>query len=198
MKQIQIRGGAMAIVDDEDFARLSAIKWSLCGSTKKYAGSRSGTMHRLVIGAQPGQVVDHVNGDTLDNRRANLRICTQSQNLANRINRTSASGFKGVKRHSGGWSARVGLKSGEKYLGIYASAEDAAVAYDNELRRLFGEFAKTNFADARPTPPRLLEQRPAECPCGKTFEVSPIGRPRKFCSRECLSRFRIRKPRSAA
>jgi hypothetical protein len=189
---IHIRGGAVAVVDAAEYERLSTIKWSLAGSsTRKYASSRAGYMHRLVIGASPGEFVDHVNGDPLDNRLANLRLCTQSQNHANRKGTNSKSGFKGVKFAHGTWRAKVALKSGEIHVGAYASASDAARAYDNKMRELFGDFAQTNFPDIQPTPPtyreRLASTRVCDS-CGVALGFQGRGQPKRYCSERCKAK----------
>jgi len=97
--------------------------------------------------------VDHINGNPLDNRRENLRICTRAQNTCNRkavVN--SKSGYKGVtkKNSSRKWIPEI-RKDGKKlYLGSYNTPEEAAKAYDKAAKEIFGEFAKLNFPDKDP------------------------------------------------
>jgi hypothetical protein len=96
--------------------------------------------------------VDHRNGDGLDNQRANLRICTHSQNMYNAKKRsTNTTGFKGVYRsrtkHIVRFRAQIQIHRKQIYLGSYSSLEDAARAYDNKAREIYGEFANTNFKD---------------------------------------------------
>jgi hypothetical protein len=101
-------------------------------------------MHRLIMAAPDGIGVDHINGDGLDNRRANLRLASQRDNSANMaVRASSATGFKGVswKRRNRKWQAQIG----RTYLGIFASAEEAARAYDHAAREAWGEFAHLNF-----------------------------------------------------
>lgn len=110
------------------------------------------SMHRLVVGAEPGQQVDHVNRDGLDNRRANLRLATNGQNRANSRS-ASASGYKGVYRvpnkgvyrTTDKWRAQIRAGGRIIHLGYFGDAETAARAYDAAAREYFGEFARGNF-----------------------------------------------------
>jgi len=93
------------------------------------------------------EMVDHINHDTLDNRKCNLRVVSPSQNQWNRIKRRNGSSrFKGVYRHpqTGRWMARIRCKRQEIYLGLYQSEEDAAKAYDAASRRLHGNYGLVN------------------------------------------------------
>jgi hypothetical protein len=105
-------------------------------------------LHRLLLGAAPGEICDHINGDTLDNRLRNLRICTNAENLRNTQRRAPhGSKFKGVTRIKGTdkWRAQI-MKDGKKFnLGCFLSEEFAAKVYDAAARELFGEFARCNF-----------------------------------------------------
>ena len=110
-------------------------------------------MHRELLGFPKGDV-DHRDGDTLNNKRDNLRVSTRSQNCANqKIRRTNTSGFKGVSwkqwrdgRNSGAWAARISVNYKRLHLGYFSTAEEAARAYDAAAQHHFGEFAKLNFA----------------------------------------------------
>lgn len=102
-------------------------------------------LHQFLMGIP---LVDHANGDGLDNRRCNLRPATFSQNAANRRPRTdTATGFKGVSRvtRSDMWSARIQINGVRTHLGVYPTPEKAALAYDRAALTTFGEFARTNF-----------------------------------------------------
>lgn len=104
-------------------------------------------MHRVIMDAAPDALVDHINGNGLDNRRCNLRFATRTENQCNRrLTKTNASGYKGVRLHrqSGKWSARIRLDGRVVSLGYFCAAEEAAHAYDRAAIELFGEFAKTN------------------------------------------------------
>jgi hypothetical protein len=104
-------------------------------------------MHRLIL--DPGTAeVDHINGDTLDNRRCNLRLATHAQNMCNnRMRSHNTSGYRGVfwyaERRK--WGALIVARRKRKFLGLYADAVDAARAYDAAAIELHGEFASLNF-----------------------------------------------------
>ena len=153
----------VAIVDDEDYEKVvEAVgrgKWYAHdnGGAKDYAmnGCSDKSIHRVVMDAPKGMDVDHINGDPLDNRKQNLRICTRAQNSQNKKLRCdSKSGFKGVwERAPGRYLAYIG-DPGTAYpkkrrirLGTYPTAEEAARAYDAKAKELFGEFAYLNFPD---------------------------------------------------
>ena len=103
-------------------------------------------MHRVIAGAERGQKVDHINRDPLDNRRVNLRLCSQHQNLLNKPGNPEAlSPYKGVSWHKYAWVARITLNRKTKWLGYFRSQEEAALAYDEAAREIFGEFALLNF-----------------------------------------------------
>jgi hypothetical protein len=100
------------------------------------------------MNAQKGILVDHRNGNGLDNRRINLRLCTDAQNRANRrLQRNNKSGFKGVflNAKNGKFLAHVQVNKKTFYLGSFVSPIDAAKAYDKAAKLHFGEFARLNF-----------------------------------------------------
>lgn len=152
-------GNLVAIVDDEDFDSLSQYKWRAMRARKRNHpdefravrgthGSGEGIvfMHRQITDAPKGIDVDHANGDTLDNRRANLRHCNQSQNQANRhaLEPLKTSRFKGVCWNGSRWQAGIKVQGKSIHLGVYRDEKDAAAAYDEAARKHFGEFAHTN------------------------------------------------------
>lgn len=164
MKEIPITKGYVALVDDEDFDWLSQWKWQArfipgrtvyAQRTQRLTPGVHGlrktiTMHRAIMNAPDGLDVDHVNLDGLDNRRANLRLCTPSQNAYNvGVRPHSRSGYKGVRFHkqSGLWRARITVAGVVISLGYHNTAEDAARAYDAAARREHGAFARVNFPD---------------------------------------------------
>lgn len=108
-------------------------------------------MHRAIASPAPGMEVDHINGDGLDNRRANLRVCTKSQNQrGQRVQgRNKTSVFKGVcwLKDRSRWGAHIKVSRKSVYLGTFKSEIDAALAYDAAARTYFGEFARPNFIE---------------------------------------------------
>ena len=151
MKEIPLTQGRVALVDDEDFNRLSVWKWYYhygYAVRREPAGKqRTIFMHREVAHTPDGMQTDHINLNRLDNRRSNLRACTAAENKANEGLRSSnKSGYRGVC-----WSARdnkwrANIHVGGKFLslGCFDRAIDAAVAYDTAAEAYFGDFAKTN------------------------------------------------------
>jgi len=153
MKEIPLTRGKVALVDDADFEWLSHFKWNCRPNHKAfYAFSwidgHSVSMHRLILNPSRKDSVDHINGDGLDNRRENLRICTASQNTANtrRFREGCSSKFKGVswRRSRNRWLAYYRKDGRFVGLGSYKDEEEAARAYDEAAIEVFGEFAYTN------------------------------------------------------
>ena len=106
-------------------------------------------MHREIMKAGDREFCDHINRNGLDNRKANLRLATRSQNAWNRRKAKieSRSKYKGVSWYNRGkrWNARIHVNRKEKFLGIFADEIEAAKAYDAAARKCFGEFAQLNF-----------------------------------------------------
>ena len=147
-----------AIVDAADFDWLNQWNWFARWSriTHSFYARRNDRMngHRVTIlmsreimKCGPTEEIDHISHDTLDNRKSNLRIATGSQNCCNRRrNITNRSGYKGVRLHyCGKWEAQIECGPTRKYIGLFCSKEDAARAYDEEAKKLHGEFAYLNL-----------------------------------------------------
>jgi len=172
MKQIPITGGAVVLCDDEDYAKLIRFRWRRTYFKNKHTqyamayvrneGKYSGCvyMHRLLTDAGKGQQVDHIDGNGLNNQKANLRLCSQSQNNVNGRKRAgSSSQHKGVtwRKDTGKWQAQA-WANGKRYsLGCYQSEERAALAYNRFMVDQFGEFVRQNDVpdDLPPEPPAL-------------------------------------------
>jgi hypothetical protein len=141
-------------ISPEDYPLVKEHAWCAGGGGKgrrtlyaktRISDSKQIRMHQLILGVSN---VDHRDNDGLNNRRGNLRISTQSQNVANAAARkTNKSGFKGVSWHSSNnlWRAVIMVHGKQKYLGQYADKVEAAKAYDEAALKFFGEFANTNF-----------------------------------------------------
>jgi hypothetical protein len=151
-KRIALTRGMEAIINSKDFDFLNQWKWHA------HKGSRSEDfyaarsvwptrelllMHRILLPSK--KWVDHKNGNTLDNRRKNLRCCTPSQNVWNsKKAKNNTSGFKGVTFHKArnAWQAQICFKTGRRYLGIFKTPQEAHRAYKKAAKQLFKEFAK--------------------------------------------------------
>jgi hypothetical protein len=149
---IKLSQGKFALADDEDYTYLSMVKWYYHNgyavrthrSGKKQESLK---MHRVILDVVAGEQVDHINGNSLDNRRCNLRVATQSQNNKNASKRKdNTSGFKGVSYHKKckQWVAYINCDGKRTYLGLFASKETAAKAYNNKAIDLHKEYAKLN------------------------------------------------------
>ena len=154
MERIPLTQDQFAIVSGEDFTELSKHKW--CAAKLTYGGfaavrdvfGKTVYMHRVIMNATKGIQVDHKNHDTLDNRRANLRLATRFQNQHNAKRRSdSFSQYKGVSWHKRikKWIVGIKLNNHRYHLGYFISEIEAALAYDKKAKELFGEFAHTNF-----------------------------------------------------
>jgi len=150
VKSIKLTKGMEAIIDDDDFDLVNAFKWHF--STRGYAHStdRSGIkrrclkMHRLIMNAPAGMDIDHINGNKLDNRRCNLRICTRSENMFNRPkNRLNKSGYKGVcwSNYLGKWKSSISCNGVVYHIGVFDDPKVAYDAYCAKAKELHGEFA---------------------------------------------------------
>ena len=158
-RRIPLSQGKFAIVDPDDYHRLAGFKWRLCrtkGKNVLYAersirlpnGKYSRIlMHRRLIYVPDGYVIDHINGDGLDNRKANLRIATVAQNAWNSKKRNSASGYKGVwfDKNKRLWRAAIVCNRKRIHVGYFKNKLDAANAYDNAARKYHKDFASLNF-----------------------------------------------------
>jgi hypothetical protein len=144
MKEIQLTQGFVALVDDSDYAWASQFCWhAAVRGTQVYAGRNGGfLMHRELL---PGaKIVDHVNGNTLDNRRENLRSATRSQNAAN-SRHWLGKPTRGIRElPSGRFGAYITIQGRQKHLGVFDSKEQAAEARDAAAKAAFGEFARLN------------------------------------------------------
>jgi hypothetical protein len=152
-KQIPLTQGKFAIVDDADYEWLIQRKWyaydAQKGKGKWYARCSQSVkvdMHRVITNAPKGMDVDHINGNGLDNRRSNLRVCTRTQNQQNIHVTHNKHGYKGVEQQRGGkYRANIYFDGKRLITRGFNTPEEAARAYDKKARELFGEFAWVNF-----------------------------------------------------
>lgn len=158
MKKIKLTSqGKFAVIDDDDFERVNNFKWYAYNSDGIYYAGRtlpgnfSISMHRYILNAPSQFYVDHKNRDGLDNRKTNIRLCTASQNQANRIvSPKNKTGFKGVSYHirDKKWHSRIRLSGELFHLGTFSNPIEAAKMYDRKAIELFGEFARLNFDES--------------------------------------------------
>lgn len=155
-KTIELTQGFTTTVDDEDYKNLSYFKWyALRGEKGVYAARRNVRgqspkiilMHRFLTEAPEGMEVDHIDNNSLNNTRSNLRLATKSQNGAS-TRRFDADGnvkkSRGVGFYRGKWTASIKVKGRSIYLGRFDNEHDAKEVYDNAAQQFFGEFAKLN------------------------------------------------------
>jgi hypothetical protein len=159
VRYVPLTKGKFAIVDAADYERVSRYKWCVSGSGNRLYAVRSDrgrhvSMHRLLTNAPRGMVVDHIDGNGLNNRRSNLRVCTQRQNLYNSRPKGKSSRFKGVCWDKNRRQWIVLISNGERsiHVGRFDDEVEAARAYDRKAFELFGEYAWLNF-------PEELERR---------------------------------------
>jgi hypothetical protein len=156
MKEIKLTQGKIALVDDDDFEWLNQWKWHYSKTKTSSCVRRSvwknpdERMHRLIMGLKSSdkREVDHINGNPLDNRRENLRICNKAQNQWNaKIRKDNKTGFRGVRYRPeiDKYISQIKLNKQCYYLGCYSNKIDAAIAYNNFAIKHRGSFAKINI-----------------------------------------------------
>mgnify|MGYP005811340867 CR=1 FL=1 len=166
-------GKFIVLIDAEDWGRISQYTWRVCKKNKFYirtnvphpegdrrAGlSRYGhprgfreytiEIQRMIMNTPKGMSTDHINGDTLDNRKSNLRICTSAENNRNRgKSSNNKSGYVGVSQApSGKFIATISHRRKKYHIGTFDTKKKAAMARDKKAKELFGEFAYLNFPE---------------------------------------------------
>lgn len=145
-----------AFVDDADYARLRWTQWRLT-SEGYVIQSRSPAvlLHRFLLDAQPGQIVDHRDGNKLNNTRANLRLVTNAQNIWNRsVAVDSRSGLRGIawRADKGYWYVRLQANGKRVHLGYYNDLDLAIQVRDEACRRLHGEYGQLIVPERLPSP----------------------------------------------
>ena len=152
MKLISLTRGLMTTVDDEDFGSLSRHRWFVQQGRKHiYVARRKAgktiLLHRVIMQPPHGMIVDHINGNGLDNRRANLRVCTHSLNNHNHKRRGATSKYRGVsfERRPKKWRVMIRKDNKRHWIGSFADEIEAAIAYDEAAKQLWGKEACLNF-----------------------------------------------------
>jgi len=168
-RRIYLDEGLWTIVDPQNYYRFGCFKWYLTAKDGKFYAVRNFTvdktktkmisMHREIINAPKGLLVDHKNTDSLDNRRENLRLATRSQNMQNMKKKNkdkSTSRFIGVwfDKSAGNWPSKITVNGKKIHLGRFHNEIDAARAYDRAAIKYRGEFARLNFPEKDSLPQR--------------------------------------------
>jgi len=158
-RRIYLGEGKFTIVDPPDYYRLNNFHWSArrnsnCIYAVRFLNDPGKkpkiiSLHRQIMNPRKGLLVDHINRNTLDNRKANLRLATKSQNMQNRckISSKTSSRFIGVylERRTGRWVSCIEHHSKKISLGTFGNEIDAAKAYDEAAKKYRGDFARLNF-----------------------------------------------------
>ena len=154
MKKIKLTKGYFTKVDDDDYERLAKVKW-MAGTGTNYIsavrtdytnGKHIQHMARAVVNAPIGKYVDHMNGDPLDNRKYNLRLCNSSQNQWNKkvAQKNNTTGYKGVVKEGKGFKAQIKVNRKLRYLGCFKSRAMAGMFYNLAALWYHGEFSRLN------------------------------------------------------
>lgn len=152
MKRILLTQGKYAIVDDGDYGWLSQYKWCACYMKGLWYAIRSENgkyirMHRQIMNCPANKEIDHLDGQSLDNRKSNMRICTHQENCLNRkANRNSVSKYKGVTWFKGKWVSIIRDHTKFLYLGRFVSEINAAKAFDTMAIKLGRTRRARNFS----------------------------------------------------
>lgn len=160
MKVIKLTQNKATLVDDEDYKWLSQWRWyynkhgnramrNTCVNENEQMCINNSTtifMHREIMKCPKGKVVDHIDGNPLNNQKSNLRVCSQGENSRNRIKKFGNNRFKGVRwdKECKKWRAHIWIGYVNTYLGMFCNEIDAAVAYNEAAVKYHKEFAKLN------------------------------------------------------
>ena len=158
--RLKISRGLFTLIDREDFKRVNAEgKWFAnqrgrdgifyAARNGKYLNGKRGKkiyLQNFILGFPKNKVVDHINLDTLDNRKSNLRVCSRSENLRNKSRYSNnKSGYKGVAKRKNGYYSYIRKNNKRFHLGVFKTAKGAAEKYDAIAIQKFGKFARLNF-----------------------------------------------------
>jgi len=158
MREINLTQGETAKVDDEDFEWLNSFKWCTHKNINNFYAIRSvrvngkkvsQKMNQLIMGDNPLKLmIDHRDGNGLNNQKSNLRFCTNQENQMNqRPQKNCSSVYKGVywQKQKKRWRARIKINRKFTHIGYFKIEEDAARAYNAAAIKSFGEFAYLNL-----------------------------------------------------
>jgi len=173
MKEVELTKGYVCLVDDEDYELVSLKSWHIkpsrggrykahtiyaCTAIRLGHGRKAKvahvSMHRFLMNAAAGQLVDHINGNGLDNRRHNLRFCTRSQNRTNQWHGLTERRGARFHKRLGLWQSSITVNGKQIHISYFKTPEEASAAYDAKAILLHGEYATTS----------TLSQTRIECP----------------------------------
>lgn len=138
--------GKHFIIDKEDFDLVHSYNWNIRKDGYVY-NTKVGYLHRLLMNTPKGYMTDHIDHNRLNNRKSNLRICLNSNNLMNMISKTGSSKFKGVCWHKKAkkWVSSIRVNNKHMHLGCFDNEVDAAKAYNEAANKYFKQYAKINL-----------------------------------------------------
>lgn len=148
--EILLTRGLVTLVDDEDAEWLGQWKWHASSrvdgrayAVRQLSPKRGLLMHRAIMRPDAGIFIDHIDGNGLNNQRANLRYATNTENLRNRrMAKSNKCGYKGVSLHGNRFRAQISADGRWFFIGSFKTPEEAHAAYCGAARRLHGEFAR--------------------------------------------------------
>lgn len=144
---VPLNRGKHALIDLEDFNKIGENVWAIQSNgyvKRSNGGGAVCLLHRLILCAPIGLYVDHINGDKLDNRKCNLRLCTATENARNRPGISGTSKYKGVRWNHKSWHAQIYIGKRNITIGRFNCEIEAALAYNKRAKAEFGEFAWLN------------------------------------------------------
>lgn len=158
MREIPLKHGKVALVDDEDYSLLSCWTWMAYKGYNTWYAKRETprperktiAMHVHIMKPPKGMRVDHIDGNGLNNQRHNLRVCTNAQNIQNsRKSKANVTGYRGVcwNKEVKKYHAQLTFNYERIHIGYFSDPAEAAHAYDKVAKERFGEFAVLNFPD---------------------------------------------------
>ena len=150
--QVQFVKGTVVLLSEQDFAMFKKYTWHIERARhtcylRTRIGRRWPRFHQLILRRGPGKVIDHIDGNGLNNARSNLRVCSRAQNQQGAARARKWSEYVGVSFHKARnkWTASIQFRGKKHYLGVYDSQRAAALAYDVKADQLYGRYAKKNF-----------------------------------------------------